>query len=98
MAIKADRVREIFKGLEGGNGAAFFEHVADDGRLDGNGHSPARVAYPGICYLHVQVVARTPLGRLGTTSDVADVVAFLASPDARWVTGQVVEASGGINP
>jgi 3-oxoacyl-[acyl-carrier protein] reductase len=44
------------------------------------------------------MVARTPLGRLGTTSDVADVVAFLASPDAQWVTGQVVEASGGINP
>jgi 3-oxoacyl-[acyl-carrier protein] reductase len=44
------------------------------------------------------MVARTPLGRLGTTSDVADVVAFLASPDARWVTGQVVETSGGIKP
>ena len=44
------------------------------------------------------MVARTPLGRLGTTSDVADVVTFLASPDAQWVTGQVVEASGGINP
>ena len=44
------------------------------------------------------MVARTPLGRLGTTSDVADVVAFLASPNARWVTGQVVEVSGGINP
>ena len=44
------------------------------------------------------MVARTPLGRLGTPSDVADVVAFLASPDARWVTGQVVEVSGGIKP
>ena len=44
------------------------------------------------------MVARTPLGRLGTTSDLADVVAFRASPDARWVTGQVVEVSGGINP
>src|SRR6266849_5943628 len=44
------------------------------------------------------MVARTPLGRLGTTSDVADVVAFLASPEARWVTGQVVETSGGIKP
>jgi uncharacterized protein len=30
MAITADRVREIFKGLEDGDGAAFFEHVADD--------------------------------------------------------------------
>ncbi len=34
----------------------------------------------------------------GIGAAIADVVAFLASPDARWVTGQVVEASGGINP
>ena len=44
------------------------------------------------------MIARTPLGRLGTPSDIADVVAFLASSDGRWVTGQVVETSGGINP
>jgi hypothetical protein len=30
MAITFDRVREIFKGLENGDGSAFFEHVADD--------------------------------------------------------------------
>jgi uncharacterized protein len=30
MAISADRVREMFKGLEKGDGAAFFEQVADD--------------------------------------------------------------------
>ena len=30
MAITSDRVREIFKGLEKGDGAAFFEHVADN--------------------------------------------------------------------
>ena len=42
------------------------------------------------------MVARTPLGRLGTTSNVADVVAFLASPDARWVTGQVLDTTGGL--
>jgi ketosteroid isomerase-like protein len=29
MAITSERVREIFKGLEQGDGAAFFEHVAD---------------------------------------------------------------------
>ncbi|GGX26851.1 SDR family oxidoreductase [Streptomyces chartreusis] len=34
-------------------------------------------------------------GRVGTTSDVADVVAFLASPDSRWVTGQHIDATGG---
>ena len=44
------------------------------------------------------MVARTTLGRIGTPSDIADVVAFLASADARWITGQVVEASGGLNP
>jgi uncharacterized protein len=30
MAITSERVREIFEGLENGDGAAFFEHVADD--------------------------------------------------------------------
>ena len=44
------------------------------------------------------MVARTRLWRLGTTSNVADVVAFLASPDARWVTGQVLDTTGGLAP
>jgi len=44
------------------------------------------------------MVARTPLGRLGTTSNVADLVAFLASPDASWVTGQVLDTTGGLAP
>jgi NAD(P)-dependent dehydrogenase (short-subunit alcohol dehydrogenase family) len=34
-------------------------------------------------------------GRVGQPADVADVVAFLASDDARWVTGQNIDASGG---
>ncbi|NUW39033.1 SDR family oxidoreductase [Nonomuraea rhodomycinica] len=35
------------------------------------------------------------LGRVGRPDDIADVVAFLASDDARWVTGRVVDATGG---
>ncbi|MFE9659265.1 MULTISPECIES: SDR family oxidoreductase [unclassified Streptomyces] len=35
------------------------------------------------------------LGRIGRPDDVADVVAFLASNDARWVTGRVVDVTGG---
>lgn len=35
------------------------------------------------------------LGRVGRPEDVADVVAFLASDDARWVTGKVIDATGG---
>jgi 3-oxoacyl-[acyl-carrier protein] reductase len=36
-----------------------------------------------------------PLGRIGTPTDVADVVVFLASEQARWVTGQKIMVSGG---
>jgi 3-oxoacyl-[acyl-carrier protein] reductase len=35
------------------------------------------------------------LGRLGQPADIADVVAFLASDDARWVTGQNIRVNGG---
>ncbi|WFB58428.1 SDR family oxidoreductase [Paenibacillus sp. BR1-192] len=35
------------------------------------------------------------LGRIGLPSDIADVVAFLSSSDGRWVTGQMVDATGG---
>ncbi|MFI1768939.1 SDR family oxidoreductase [Streptomyces sp. NPDC020800] len=37
----------------------------------------------------------TALGRLGEPEDIADVVAFLAGPQGRWVTGQTVDVSGG---
>ncbi|MEV0578107.1 SDR family oxidoreductase [Streptomyces sp. NPDC050392] len=43
-----------------------------------------------------QIAGLTALGRLGGPDDVADVVAFLASDAARWVTGQVIDASGGL--
>jgi 3-oxoacyl-[acyl-carrier protein] reductase len=41
------------------------------------------------------VLSQTPLGRLGKPSDIASAVAYLASPDAEWITGQVVTVSGG---
>lgn len=37
----------------------------------------------------------TALDRLGEADDVAEVVRFLASESARWITGQVIDASGG---
>ena len=40
-------------------------------------------------------VAEIPLGRLGTPEDYGPVVTFLASDDARWITGEVLFASGG---
>jgi 3-oxoacyl-[acyl-carrier protein] reductase len=43
-----------------------------------------------------EVVGRIPLHRLGLTADVSSMVAFLASPDASYITGQVVYVDGGI--
>ena len=42
------------------------------------------------------VAARTALGRLGEPKDIADVVAFLASDQARWITGATIAADGGL--
>ncbi|POX44136.1 short-chain dehydrogenase [Streptomyces sp. Ru71] len=39
--------------------------------------------------------ALSVFGRMGQTGDVADIVAFLAGDDSRWVTGQCIDASGG---
>lgn len=37
-----------------------------------------------------------PFGRLGRPDDIADVVSFLAGPDSRWITGQVLRVNGGM--
>jgi 3-oxoacyl-[acyl-carrier protein] reductase len=43
-----------------------------------------------------QIIALTPMGRLGQPEDIADVIGFLASDAARWVTGQTIAADGGL--
>ncbi|MFE5241946.1 MULTISPECIES: SDR family oxidoreductase [unclassified Streptomyces] len=42
--------------------------------------------------------AMSALGRVGTPADIADVVAFLASDDGRWVTGHWIDVTGGSLP
>jgi NAD(P)-dependent dehydrogenase (short-subunit alcohol dehydrogenase family) len=53
----------------------------------------ARALYEG---KEEEVTAQYPVGRLGTPDDVAAAVAFLASPDAAWITGQVITLDGGL--
>jgi len=42
-----------------------------------------------------QVLAQTPLGRLGQPDDIAGAAVFLASPDSSWITGETLVISGG---
>lgn len=45
----------------------------------------------------VTMPGRSPLNRLGTPADIADIIAFLAGPDGRWMTGQNLQTGGGIS-
>ncbi len=46
--------------------------------------------------LKAQITERTPLGRFGTTDEIANAVAFLASDEAAYITGQVLAVDGGL--
>ncbi|MEV5651906.1 SDR family oxidoreductase [Nocardia sp. NPDC052254] len=61
--------------------------IVDTAQLDGSlPAGPGRDA----------LIAATALGRLGQPADIARVVAFLASDDAGWITGQVLDVDGGL--
>ena len=69
-----------------------------------NGVAPGSIEFPGGSWeqrrtsdpaLYQRILASIPFGRLGTPEEVADVVLFLASPLARWVTGHTIVVDGG---
>jgi 3-oxoacyl-[acyl-carrier protein] reductase len=69
-------------------------------RINVNAVAPGLIAGTGLTDAKPQdlierVAASIPLGRAGTPTDVAASVAFLASPDADYMTGQVLELHGG---
>ena len=51
----------------------------------------------GIDALTAPLLARTPLGRFATPADIAPVALFLASPAARYITGQTLPVDGGFS-
>jgi len=53
------------------------------------------VKFPDSSQLVRSTIAATPAGRIGQPDDIADVVAFLIGPAARWIHGQVLVADGG---
>jgi 3-oxoacyl-[acyl-carrier protein] reductase len=69
-----------------------------------NAVAPGSIEFPGGSWeqrrssepaLYNRILASIPFGRLGTPEEVAEVVLFLASDAARWVTGQTVIVDGG---
>jgi 3-oxoacyl-[acyl-carrier protein] reductase len=69
-----------------------------------NGVAPGSIEFEGGLWeqrraadpeLYARTRASIPAGRLGTVDEVADVVLFLASDGARWITGQTVVVDGG---
>ena len=69
-----------------------------------NAVAPGSIEFPGGSWqkrrdegspIYASVLKSIPAGRLGTPEEVADVVLFLASPMARWVTGQTIVVDGG---
>lgn len=69
-----------------------------------NAVAPGSIEFPGGSWeqrrssdpaLYNRILGQIPFGRLGTPEEVAEVVLFLASPAARWVTGQTIIVDGG---
>jgi enoyl-[acyl-carrier protein] reductase III len=65
--------------------------ATDSARLWADTHEPG-----GYAAAAAEWVKRTPRGRVGEADDIARVIALLCSSDARWITGQVIVADGGL--
>ena len=66
--------------------------------------APGSIEFPGGVWadrkandpaLYKATLANCPMGRMGTTEEVTNVVMFLASPLASWVTAQIIGVNGG---
>jgi 3-oxoacyl-[acyl-carrier protein] reductase len=65
--------------------------------LPGPVETEGTAAMPEFEPMLAQTLPNTPLGRVGQPRDIATVASFLASEDAGWITGQIIQAAGGLH-
>jgi len=91
------------KGLLGNYTAGLAGRLAAEG-IRVNAIAPGSVEFPGGTWesrrlandpLHRRTLESIPMGRMGTVEDIAPVALFLASEQARWITGQTICVDGG---
>jgi 3-oxoacyl-[acyl-carrier protein] reductase len=90
--------------------AAVIHYTASQARtlaargIRANAVAPGSIEFPGGTWerrrtddpaLYNSTMAQLPFGRMGTPEEIADVVLFLASAKARWITGQTITVDGG---
>jgi 3-oxoacyl-[acyl-carrier protein] reductase len=77
-----------------------FANELGERRITMNAVAPGATDTPMISWvpddIRNQVASATPLGRLGQPNDVAQIIAFLASPASRWVNGRTIIVDGGL--
>lgn len=83
-------------GLEAGR--EVVQPCADDGYGTGGGLGDSRSLVTAGLTLdkRAELLTSIPLGRIGAADEVADTVAFLAGPEAAYITGQVIRVNGGL--
>jgi len=71
-------------------------HILVNAVLPGPVDTEGSRAMPSADQINAAFLARTPLGRIGRPRDISTVVLFLLSPEAGWITGQIIQVAGGL--
>jgi 3-oxoacyl-[acyl-carrier protein] reductase len=71
-------------------------HILVNAVLPGPVDTEGYRAMADVEQMNAAFLARSPLGRIGRPRDIATVVSFLVSPEAGWITGQIIQVAGGL--